>query len=331
MSTINCAPTSPASGRWAIVTARAASPNTSYNDFEIVAANLLDSDPRRVSDRIFAYALYTDPPLGRAGMTEAEVRKSGRPALIGKRPMTRVARALEKGEPQGFMKVLIDAQSKQILGVAILGTGGDEVVHSVLDIMYAKAPYTVIQRAVHIHPTVSELIPTMLGELLPLRTASSIGDSFAQLRALLISHRCSRRLARSHRSGGGQLGCPLGMAPATRLRAGLPGVCGDPLYLERAGHRRADHRPVADHTQPQSASGFGARIVTGGLCGGAFGAAADGLAIGAVAGVVGAIVGTLGGYEARVRLARAVGKDLPIALLEDAIAIGGAFLLVSRH
>jgi pyruvate/2-oxoglutarate dehydrogenase complex dihydrolipoamide dehydrogenase (E3) component len=139
--------------------------HTAYNDFEIAAANLLDNDPRRVSDRILAYALYIDPPLGRAGMTEAEVRRSGRKALIGKRPMTRVARAIEKGETQGFMKVLIDAETHRILGASILGVGGDEVVHSILDVMYAKAPYTVIQRAVHIHPTVSELIPTMLGEL----------------------------------------------------------------------------------------------------------------------------------------------------------------------
>jgi pyruvate/2-oxoglutarate dehydrogenase complex dihydrolipoamide dehydrogenase (E3) component len=139
--------------------------HTSYNDFEIAAANLLDNDPRRVSDRILAYALYIDPPLGRVGMTEAEVRRSGRKALIGKRPMTRVARAIEKGETQGFMKVLIDAETKQILGASILGVGGDEVIHSILDVMYAKAPYTVIQRAMHIHPTVSELIPTMLGEL----------------------------------------------------------------------------------------------------------------------------------------------------------------------
>ena len=142
--------------------------HTSYNDFEIVAANLLDQDPRRVSDRITAYALYIDPPLGRAGQTEAEVRRSGKRALVGKRPMTKVGRAVEKGETQGFMKILIDAESKQILGAAILGTGGDEVIHSILDVMYAKAPYTVIQRAVHIHPTVSELVPTMLGELSPL-------------------------------------------------------------------------------------------------------------------------------------------------------------------
>jgi pyruvate/2-oxoglutarate dehydrogenase complex dihydrolipoamide dehydrogenase (E3) component len=142
--------------------------HTSYNDFEIAAANLLDNDPRRVSDRILAYALYIDPPLGRVGMTEAEVRKSGRRALMGKRPMTKVARAVEKGESDGFMKILVDAQSGEILGAAILGTGGDEAIHCVLDVMYAKKPYQVIQRAVHIHPTVSELIPTMLGEMSPL-------------------------------------------------------------------------------------------------------------------------------------------------------------------
>jgi pyruvate/2-oxoglutarate dehydrogenase complex dihydrolipoamide dehydrogenase (E3) component len=157
-------------GIWALgdCNGKGAFTHTSYNDFEIVAANLLDNDPRRVTDRIVTYAIYIDPPLGRAGLTEAEVRKSGRKALIGKRPMTKVARAVEKGETQGFMKILIDAESRQILGAAILGTGGDEAIHSILDIMYAKAPYTVIQRAVHIHPTVSELIPTMLGELNPL-------------------------------------------------------------------------------------------------------------------------------------------------------------------
>jgi len=142
--------------------------HTSYNDFEIVAANLLDNDPRRVSDRIPAYALYIDPPLGRAGMTEAEVINTGRKALIGKRPMTKVVRAVEKGEDQGFMKILVDAETREILGAAVLGTGGDEAIHGIADVMYAKAPYTVMQRAVHIHPTVSELIPTMLGELQPL-------------------------------------------------------------------------------------------------------------------------------------------------------------------
>jgi pyruvate/2-oxoglutarate dehydrogenase complex dihydrolipoamide dehydrogenase (E3) component len=145
--------------------------HTSFNDSEIVAANLLDQDPRRVSDRITTYALYIDPPLGRAGLTEAEVRRSGRRALIGTRPMTKVGRAVEKGETQGFMKILVDAQTKEILGAAILGTSGDEVIHCILDVMYAKAPYTVIERAMHIHPTVSELVPTMLGELRPLAVA----------------------------------------------------------------------------------------------------------------------------------------------------------------
>jgi pyruvate/2-oxoglutarate dehydrogenase complex dihydrolipoamide dehydrogenase (E3) component len=147
---------------------RGAFTHTAYNDYEIVAANLLDGDQRRVSDRITAYALYTDPPLGRAGMTETEVRKSGRKTLIGKRSMERVGRAVEKGETQGFMKILIDAETKAILGASLLGIECDEVIHSILDVMYAKAPYTVIQRAMHIHPTVTELIPTLLGELKPL-------------------------------------------------------------------------------------------------------------------------------------------------------------------
>jgi len=161
-------------GIWALgdCNGKGAFTHTSFNDAEIVAANLLDDDPRRVSDRISAYALYIDPPLGRAGMTEAEVRKTGRSALVGKRPMTRVGRAVEKGETQGFMKIVVDAKTREILGAAILGTGGDEVIHSILDVMYAKAPYTVIQRAMHIHPTVSELVPTMLGELQPLSTTA---------------------------------------------------------------------------------------------------------------------------------------------------------------
>jgi pyruvate/2-oxoglutarate dehydrogenase complex dihydrolipoamide dehydrogenase (E3) component len=156
-------------GIWALgdCNGKGAFTHTSYNDFEIVAANLLDNDSRRVSDRIQAYALYIDPPLGRIGMTEAEVRRSGRKALIGKRPMTRVGRAVEKGETQGFMKIVVDAETREILGAALLGTGCDEVIHSILDVMYSKAPYTVIQRAMHIHPTVSELIPTILGELQP--------------------------------------------------------------------------------------------------------------------------------------------------------------------
>lgn len=142
--------------------------HTSYNDFEIVAANLLDDDPRRVSDRVTTYALYIDPPLGRAGLTVDQVRKSGRKALVGKRPMTRVGRAVEKGETQGFMKVVVDAETEEILGAAIFGVGGDEVVHSILDVMTAKLPYTAISRTMHIHPTVSELVPTMLQELKPL-------------------------------------------------------------------------------------------------------------------------------------------------------------------
>jgi pyruvate/2-oxoglutarate dehydrogenase complex dihydrolipoamide dehydrogenase (E3) component len=143
--------------------------HTSYNDFEIVAANLLDGDARRVSDRIPTYALYIDPPLGRAGKTVEQVRASGRPALVGQRPMTRVGRAVEKGETQGFMKVVVDAQTQQILGAAILGVGGDEAIHQILDVMSAKAPYTTLARTMHIHPTVSELIPTMLQEMSPLQ------------------------------------------------------------------------------------------------------------------------------------------------------------------
>ena len=159
-----------ADGIWALgdCNGRGAFTHTAFNDSEIIAANLLDGEKRRVSDRIPAYALYTDPPLGRVGLTASEVAKTGRRALIGTRPMTRVKRAVEKGETAGFMKIIVDADTHEILGAAILGTGGDEVIHSIADAMYAKAPYTVIQRAVHIHPTVSELIPTMLGELQPL-------------------------------------------------------------------------------------------------------------------------------------------------------------------
>jgi pyruvate/2-oxoglutarate dehydrogenase complex dihydrolipoamide dehydrogenase (E3) component len=157
-------------GIWALgeCNGRGAFTHTAYNDFEIVAANLLDGEARRVSDRIPAYAVFVDPPLGRVGMTAAEVRRSGRRALVGKRPMTKVSRAIEKGETLGFMKVLVDADSRQILGAAILGTGGDEAIHCVLDVMAAKVPYTVLQRTVHIHPTVAELIPTVLGQLEPL-------------------------------------------------------------------------------------------------------------------------------------------------------------------
>ncbi len=147
---------------------RGAFTHTSYNDFEIVAGNILDNDQRRVTDRITAYALYTDPPLGRVGMTEAEVRKTAKPALISAMPMEDVSRAFEKGETKGFMKILVARDSKQIRA-SFLGLAGDEVIHCILDLMYAGAPYTVLQRAMHIHPTVSELLPTMMGELKPLQ------------------------------------------------------------------------------------------------------------------------------------------------------------------
>jgi len=159
-------------GIWALgdCNGRGAFTHTSYNDFEIVADNLLDKASRRVSDRIPVSALYIDPPLAQVGLTETQVRQSGRAALIGTRPMTKIGRAVEKGETQGFMKVLVDAESKKILGAAILGTGGDEAIHCILSTMYAGAPYTTLSRAVHIHPTVSELIPTMLQSIKPVDT-----------------------------------------------------------------------------------------------------------------------------------------------------------------
>jgi pyruvate/2-oxoglutarate dehydrogenase complex dihydrolipoamide dehydrogenase (E3) component len=155
---------------WALGDAngRGAFTHTSFNDYEIVAANLLDGGKRKVTDRIPTYALFIDPPLGRAGMTEREVRETGRKALVATMPMKRVGRARERGETEGFMKVLVDAESKRFLGVALLGIEGDEVVQSLLDAMYANAPYTVIRRAMHIHPTVAELIPTLLEGLKPL-------------------------------------------------------------------------------------------------------------------------------------------------------------------
>jgi pyruvate/2-oxoglutarate dehydrogenase complex dihydrolipoamide dehydrogenase (E3) component len=154
-------------GIWALgdCNRRGAFTHTSYNDYEIVADNLFNGDHRRVSDRIQAYALYIDPPLGRCGMTDAEIRKSGRRALAAKYPMSQVSRAYEKSETQGFIKICVDAETKQILGAAVLGVGGDEVIHVLLDVMYAKAPYTVIQRAMHIHPTVAEYLPTIFAKL----------------------------------------------------------------------------------------------------------------------------------------------------------------------
>jgi pyruvate/2-oxoglutarate dehydrogenase complex dihydrolipoamide dehydrogenase (E3) component len=157
-------------GIWALgdCNGRGAFTHTSYNDFEIAAANLLDGEDRRISDRHPAYALFTDPPLARVGMTEADVRRSGMKALIGTRPMTRVGRAVEKGETLGFIKILADAETKQILGASILGTGGDEAIHSLIDAIYAKATTETLKRAVHIHPTVAELIPTVIGDMRPL-------------------------------------------------------------------------------------------------------------------------------------------------------------------
>jgi pyruvate/2-oxoglutarate dehydrogenase complex dihydrolipoamide dehydrogenase (E3) component len=151
-------------GIWALgdCNGKGAFTHTAYNDFEIVAANLLDGGSRRVSDRISAYALFIDPPLGRVGLTETEAQRQNRAILVARRPMSRVGRAIEKGETNGLMKIVVDAQSRQILGAAVFGTGGDEVIHCVLDTMYAKASYSVLQQAMHIHPTVSELIPTLL-------------------------------------------------------------------------------------------------------------------------------------------------------------------------
>ena len=157
-------------GIWALgdCNGQGAFTHTAYNDYEIVASNLFDDDPRRTTDRILCYGLFVDPPLGRVGMTEVQARASGRNVLIGKRPMKHVGRAKERSETDGFIKILVDGDSKEILGAAILGIGGDEVVHSLLDLMYAGAPYTVMSRAVHIHPTVSELLPTTLQNLQPL-------------------------------------------------------------------------------------------------------------------------------------------------------------------
>ena len=158
-----------ADGVWAVgdCNGRGAFTHTSWNDHEIVVANLFDSDPRRIGDRIPCYALFIDPALGRVGMTETEALTSGKRVLRAKMPMQRVGRAREAGETQGFMKVLVDADTQRIMGAAILGMNGDEVVHSLLDIMAADLPYTVISRAMHIHPTVSELLPTLLQQLKP--------------------------------------------------------------------------------------------------------------------------------------------------------------------
>jgi pyruvate/2-oxoglutarate dehydrogenase complex dihydrolipoamide dehydrogenase (E3) component len=158
-------------GIWALgdCNGRGAFTHTSYNDYEIVAANLLDNANRRVSDRIPVSALYIDPPLARVGMNERQVRERGRPAMVGFRPMTKVSRAIEKGETRGFMKVLTDAESGEILGATVFGVGGDEAIHCVLTAMYARQTWRLMTHSVHIHPTVAELIPTVFGELKPLR------------------------------------------------------------------------------------------------------------------------------------------------------------------
>ncbi len=158
-------------GIWAMgdVNGRGAWTHTSYNDFEIVADNVIDGGQRSVANRVPVYGLFIDPPLGRIGMSEIEVRKSGKLALMATMPMSKVARAKERGETQGSMKVLVDANTKQILGAAILGIGGDEVVHSLLQLMVAGTPYTAMMETMHIHPTVTELLPTLLAGLKPLR------------------------------------------------------------------------------------------------------------------------------------------------------------------
>jgi pyruvate/2-oxoglutarate dehydrogenase complex dihydrolipoamide dehydrogenase (E3) component len=161
-------------GLWAMgdCNGRGAFTHTSYNDYEIVASNLSDGGSRSVDDRIPCHAVFIDPPLARVGMNERQVRERGRPALMGIRPMTKVGRAVEKGESSGFMKVLVDAETKEILGATILGTGGDEAIHCILTAMYARKPVSLLQHSVHIHPTVAELIPTVLNELTPLKSFS---------------------------------------------------------------------------------------------------------------------------------------------------------------
>ena len=172
-------------GIWAFgdCNGRGAFTHTAYSDFEIVAANLLDGASRRVSDRIPAYALYTDPPLGRVGLSLAQARATNRPVLVGERPMARVGRAVEKDETQGFMQIVVDAETDESLGSTILGTGGDEAIHSILDMMAVGARCSAQRRTMHIHPTVSELIPTIAGELKPVEASGPIPDCSARARA----------------------------------------------------------------------------------------------------------------------------------------------------
>ncbi len=154
-------------GIWAMgdCNGRGAFTHTSYNDFEIVAENLLDGADRKVTDRIPCYALYTDPPLGRVGLSAGQARAAGHKIKIGRRKMTQVGRAVEKDETAGFMEIVVDADNDAILGGTILGTSGDEAIHCILDMMANGATATKLRETVHIHPTVSELIPTIAGEL----------------------------------------------------------------------------------------------------------------------------------------------------------------------
>ena len=164
-----------ADGIWALgdVNGRGAFTHTSYNDYEIVAANVLDGESRRVTERIPVYALFIDPPLARVGMSEHEARTTGRDVLVATMPMNRVGRARERGETTGFMKVLVDARTERLLGAALLGIEADEAIHAIIDVMYADAPYTLLKRAMHIHPTVAELIPTLLSKLKPAKAATA--------------------------------------------------------------------------------------------------------------------------------------------------------------
>jgi pyruvate/2-oxoglutarate dehydrogenase complex dihydrolipoamide dehydrogenase (E3) component len=156
-------------GIWAIgeVNGRGAFTHTAYNDYEIVAANLFDGGARKVSDRIACYGLFIEPPLGRCGLSEGEARKAGKKALVARLDMQRVSRARLRGETQGFMKIVVDAETQKILGAALLGLSGDEVMHTILDLMYAGAPYTLLERVMHAHPTVSEYLPVLIGKLEP--------------------------------------------------------------------------------------------------------------------------------------------------------------------